>query len=323
MPSTFIDRFFGRAGFTTRTVRYDNTLRIPALVGAEVAGAKGDLDGWRAAYAACADADERHRAIWLIAEPNFPSALIKRWVERDRRDPVLQLVYAARMCSEGWEVRGAQRAEEVSAESFQVFHAHMEEALASWRFATEALPDHPTGWAGQMTAARVFSRPELIDGLYREGIERCGDTMVLHQGYLMALTPRWGGSAERMWAFARGTVRPKAQGSVTNALIAQAHFENMVEVSDIAAVTAPGVQAEIAAAARACWSPNFPGQSVGGLVAHNYFACALRVTNHADALMHFAHLDGRFQDDPWRYFRDRRIGDIKSGEREAMAAGLL
>lgn len=127
-----------------------------------------------------------------------------------------------------WRIRGAAYARHVGQERFERFRRVLETAAEPLLRAAELDPDDPVPWdLLQWHALGLDAGREELDHLWMELWSRDSHLVSGHLSRLQVLCPKWRGSPQELFTFARETVRFAAPGDPRGALVAIAHFENI------------------------------------------------------------------------------------------------
>jgi hypothetical protein len=230
-------------------------------------------------------------------------------LEADPEDDVARAVLADTLVRTGWGIRTGHRAKYVSASQFAQFFEYLRRAERLLIDATARTPQLQTAWEirvttarglelGQSEAQRRWSRLATLDPHNVNG-----QSQLLQQ-----LCPKWSGSWEAAFGFARERVAAAPDGALNGQLIVEAHIERCLDMSGAeqkAYLGGAEVLNEIRAAAeRSVFHPAYQ-RDYGWVRAENHFAGAFsRAGDLASAARLFASLGGRRTPDPWDYFGD-------------------
>ncbi|MEV0717071.1 hypothetical protein [Asanoa sp. NPDC050611] len=151
----------------------------------------------------------------------------------DPADSTAAAMLAERMITDAWEVRTAQRAVHVSAEQFTRFHAMLRETEELLVEATARQPADPALWTLRLITARGLQLGEAEARRRYAALAAVDPCPVTGQLLLLQqLCPKWGGSLEAMHAFAAESTMAAPEGAHTAQLVAEAHFEHLVELPE-------------------------------------------------------------------------------------------
>jgi hypothetical protein len=274
--------------------------RVLALV--EAAGS-GD---WPAVKAALApfDLGRDHQVLAELADLDGVQDWIGRAVEEDKEDrPTALLISGARHIAWGWEARTSARAVDVTQEQWRIFHERLRIAEEQLFEAAEARPDWITPWRRLLTSARgmslgrAVSETRLDAALRRDPLD-----LETHIEWVSQLQPRWGGEPGQALAFAREAFTRAPEGHRLGCVIAMAHIEDWVESDSKDCLDKPGIQAELAQAARHSILHPAYERRPGWQQDFNMFAMALALSaESAVAPRVFHELGGAYTPWPWKY----------------------
>ena len=124
-----------------------------------------------------------------------------------------------------WEVRGSGRAHEVADEAWPVFFERLREAEADLRQAIRLDDKDATPWAHLLVTGSALNMepPELLERL-KEARLRDPHGWIAPWQALNALSEKWSGSHDLMFAIARDASANEPAGSQLHALVADAHL---------------------------------------------------------------------------------------------------
>lgn len=235
-----------------------------------------------------------------------------------------QLLYAAGLVHAGWEIRSAKRARYVSQEQFAAFHDHLRRAEQILIDVTAREPEHSAAWRQRLVTARGL---ELGQSEARRRYQRNAAYHPDHIGcemqLLQQLCPKWGGSWEAAFGFARERAATAPEGSPSAVLVAEAHLEQWMDDKDARGrIRQPDVQSEIADAAhRSVLSPHYR-RDYAWVTAHSTFALAFSLGgNDAAAAPHYAALGDVYSEHPWGYVPEPAASFLAYRKAAAKAAG--
>jgi hypothetical protein len=303
-------------------IEFDPLVQFPemgAIRSAVLAGAWEPvaryIDSWRGT-----DPQRATFAAWTVSETDGAEALVAK-------QPSTQLtrtITALLRIQEAWQIRGSGRASTVSEQQWKGFRTKL---VAAERELTELAATDPRD---ELVAGfRLISGRGLSVGLseaqrrYARLAAISPDNIGAQSAHLQTLAPKWAGSTELMFEFARSAVKEGTPGSSAGRLVALAHYEHWLDLADEGGpyVSADEVQAELVAAADASvFHPDYePG--LRWISDHSYFACLHAIGGRHDlARRHFQVLDGVADLDAWQYFADPRAEHDADRDR-ALAQG--
>lgn len=199
----------------------------------------------------------------LCGELEGTEPFLRAVVARQPGEPVAASLLAATLIRTGWRIRTGYRAQHVSREQFDQFHAYLRQAERILIDVTARHPDYVTAWYLRVTSARGLQ-------LDQSEARRRYDQLAKHQPHhrpaqsslLQKLCPKWGGSWEATHGFALQCVRSAPPGSLNGVLVIEGHLEHALDSDDVGQagdyLRAPQVRQEIKEAAqRSVWHPEF------------------------------------------------------------------
>jgi hypothetical protein len=262
--------------------------------------------------------------IWQVDDESQIRPLVQQRVDADPDDSVAAAVLGRLMIHDAWQVRTGARAKNVSRDQFRTFHEMLRTAE---RMLIDAAAHQPTDcsiWACRLITARGL---ELGQSEARRRYDRLAEQDPHHlpgqELMLQQLCPKWGGTYDDMHGFARDVALAAPEGALNASLIAQAHFEHLLDLNswEIARYATAEVKEEVRmAAARSVLHPGFR-PTYGWIDAASRFALIFSMfDDHAAAAPHFQALGNRVSRNVWGYFDDPVAMFVES-RRKALAAG--
>lgn len=283
---------------------FDPTVHHPEL--GELSRAVGADDwGTVASYAErWRDADPARLTIaaWTISD--HPRA--EDFLARRAGDPLGDALRAHLRVKRAWDARTRRLAKDVSPEQWRRFRALLVEAEQVLVDLAAADPGDALVASLRLTTARGLSlgRAEA-ERRYARLATVSPHHVPGQSAQLQTLAPKWTGSTEVMFAFARSCTETGA-GTSAGRLVAEAQREHWLDLDDAegtAFLRQPEAHEELRAAAMASvFHPDYrPG--LNGVLDHSLFAMLHATAGRPqDAAVHFRALDGRADLDAWRYF---------------------
>ncbi|MEU9004607.1 hypothetical protein [Streptomyces sp. NPDC048551] len=309
----------------------DPTEHFPALAALRSAVRLKDAAAVAAAYEALPDEDDRALACWTVAKTPDAEAFLRDHTGRHPGDPLFATLLATALVHRGWEIRSAARAQHVSRQQFDSFHAHLRRAEVLLIDVCAAHPDFGAAWSLRLTTARGL---ELGQGEAMRRYERLTEHHPHHFSgqaqLLQQLCPKWGGGWEEAQGFARVCARAAPEGSPNGALVAEVQMERYLELCQdhgkSAAETylrAPEQHTALQeAAARSVLHPAARPDAFRTVNAHNDFAAVHSAAGrHAEAAPHFRALGDRACDYPWGYLNGDHAAAFARHRKTALAKG--
>ncbi|MFJ8765958.1 hypothetical protein [Streptomyces clavifer] len=295
---------------------FDPCVNIPSLADLRAAVRDNDWARTEAYFDFLDDESDRAIASGLFHDLGSSERFLERAVAENPGSPLARTLLAVRYVYVGWDIRSSYRAEHVSRDQFQEFHAWLRRAEGLLIDVCAEYPTYALAWAARLNTARGL---ELGGSEVRRRYERLAEHHPHHiyaqTSLLQQLCPKWGGSWEEAFEFARGCLRSAPAGSPAGRLVAEAHLERWLDDSGDNHSTylrSAEVRDEIMAAADASvkhpdYRPGF--HWVGD---HNDFAGALSLGgHHREAAPFFRTLGDRATESPWGYAGDKRVQFLK------------
>ncbi|MCF3133234.1 hypothetical protein IPZ69_23375 [Streptomyces olivochromogenes] len=224
-------------------------------------------------------------------------------------DPLPRTLLAERYIRIGWKIRSGARAEYVSRDQFDQFHAWLRKAEHLLIEVCAEQPAYGPAWIPRLLTARGL---ELGQSEARRRYDRLSahhpHQLRAQSQLLQQLSPKWSGSFEAMHDFAQECVSAASDGSPAGILIAEAHIEHWGQLSDVAGteyLRNVSVRNELRHAAEVSVLHTDSRPDWHRLAGHSTFALAFSLGGHLkDAAPHFAALGNTASESQWRYLGD-------------------
>lgn len=156
------------------------------------------------------------------------TAEIGGWVPDDAGDPLAQAVLGADGIKRGWQVRTGKQAQHVSQDQFGEFHRLLRIAEEHLYASVELDASSVTPWRSLLRSGIGLQVGlEVQERRFEAALERCPGHLGAHRLMLQQLCRKWGGSHERMRAFAAEAMRGP-HGDVLGELVPAAYYENWI-----------------------------------------------------------------------------------------------
>ncbi|MFV2195062.1 hypothetical protein [Nocardiopsis sp. LOL_012] len=194
---------------------------LPAL-------AAGDLAAGLALLRASVDDPAlRSVRVEVLSDAALPRIEALAGLAADGDADVLLWLGSARVRA-AWEIRGASRARYVGEERFRRFWAALEGAAEPLMLAARLRPEDPEPWNCLQWFGLGMQLPrEDLDRMWMELCSRDSQHVSGHFSRTQVLCPKWQGSHEELFRFARDTVAMAGPGDPRLGVLAVAHFENL------------------------------------------------------------------------------------------------
>ncbi|MFK0257003.1 hypothetical protein [Streptomyces sp. NPDC090445] len=315
-----LKRWIGRSG-----VQMEKDYGDPAVTRIREAAQAGDWAGVRDGLGAFPESGDRTWMLWTVGE----AAGVEKWIheamaaEPDSALP--RLVAGARYVNWGWEARTGARAKDVSREQFETFHERLRKA-ETWLYeAAEREPDWTTPWyALQVTGRGLEVGPDVARRRFEATVRRSPHHLGAHQQYLQQVCEKWGGSHERMHAFAREAMLGAPEGSLLGQLVAVAHIEHWLSLAsgpDSHYIQRSDVIGSLREAAeRSVLHPDF-AQGKGRVQVCNTFAMAFSLAGETAAARRcFEATERTATEFPWYYINGANPAEAYRNYRSTVGA---
>ncbi|MGR6321446.1 hypothetical protein Q2K19_18515 [Micromonospora soli] len=240
-------------------------------------------------------------------------------------DTLAPTLLAAHLIRVGWDIRTGARAQYVSREQFEQFHAYLRQAEQLLIDVCARDPGNAAAWQLRLRAARGL---ELGQAEARRRYDRLSRAFPHHvsaqQSLLQQFCPKWSGTWDKAFAFARECMAAAPEGAHNAVVLAEAHLERWTD-GDSSAERAryrkdPQFKRDIwEAAQRSVLHPRFEHRH-GWVSVRSMFALMLCVAEFWDAaIAQFTALGHLASEYPWSY-----LGGVEGLEKfrgEAYAKG--
>jgi len=206
--------------------------------------------------------DERQYLIRIGSDESELEGFLRGVLEADPGDAAAATMLGHHLIGVGWKIRTGARAEHVGAEQFASFHAWLRRAEQVLIDAAARHPAEREVWVARLMSARGLQlglaetrrRYDRLRALDPHNFQ--GQTQ-----FLQSMCPKWSGSWELLHAWAREEMVAAPAGSLSGALVAEAHIEHAIELPDgerEAYLADPRVRGELHEAAHhSVWNPRF------------------------------------------------------------------
>lgn len=276
----------------------------PELETLEQAARRGDWPEARSLLEAVTDPDDRWFAVQAVLSTAGPA---EDWLASatagDDAPELARVALASWQTSHGWSIRTGARANKVSRDQFDQFHAWLRKAELLLIEATAVDPQDQLAWTARLLTARGLS---LGGAEARRRYDRLARINPHHYGaqrqLVQQLCPKWTGTWEELHAFATACHREAEPGALSHAVVPHAHWEHALDFKGderAAYLRGSAVLDELTAASASLRDGAGPrGYSAAN--AHAFFAaCFARAARWRDARPHFAAMTDRVSLAPW------------------------
>lgn len=304
---------------------FDAAAAYPQVAAARGALAAGDWPALRALV----DAQDAHgRTVLVGAVGDTPDAepLLRKALAEQPDDPVAAATLGAHLIRAGWRIRTASRAQDVSREQFVQFFDHLRRAEQILIEATARHPQDAAAWTQRVTSARGL---QLGQAEARRRYDRLAAAHPHHlpaQGSLLQqFCPKWSGSWEKAYTFARECADAAPAGAPNAVLVVEVHLGQAFDHGTLSAARAflRGQQVRAAihdAAQRSIWHREFR-HGWGWVQVRSTFALAFCLMQEwTPAAQQFAALGHLGDESMFGYFGDS-VAQFQRFREKAYAKG--
>ncbi|MEH1011815.1 hypothetical protein V6U90_01630 [Micromonospora sp. CPCC 206060] len=259
------------------------------------------------------DGPGRTILVQLAGEVKGIEPFLRSVLAAEPAEPLAATLLASYLIITGWEIRSGARARHVSREQFAAFHDHLRRAERILIDVTARHPGYVPAWTLRIADARGLE-------LGQSEARRRYDQLVRHEPHhlpaqaslLQQFCPKWSGTWEKAFAFARECTLAAPAGAPNGVLIADVYLERWLDSdsdTDLAERTAnrrdEATLREIwDAAQRSVLHPQFR-HTPGWVSVRNTFAAMFCLLDqYAAAVAQFEALGPLASERPWAYFGD-------------------
>lgn len=217
----------------------------------------------------------------------------------------LATLRAHQLVHQAWEARSSRRASEVDDTAWDTFRAKLVEAERILVQVIAQAADAADAWALRLTTSRGLS---LGLGESERRFDRFAALAPHHlpgrKAWLQELAPKWHGSWERMFAFARDEAKHAADGSLAHSLIVDAHLERWAAEGPRVLTSTEVVAEVIESATRSVLHPT-SARGFLWLQAHSDLALFFSLADlPGHARVHFTAISDHAVEGTWSYLED-------------------
>lgn len=307
-------------------ITFDEAVAYPEASPLCAALTTGD---WAAVHALVDPLDWHGRGVLIPIAGGVPGIEpFLRWVITNHPgDSLAPTLLAAHLIDVGWGIRSGARAQHVSREQFDQFHAHLRQAEQLLIEVCAREPGNAAAWQLRLRSARGL---ELGQAEARRRYDRLSRHVPHHvtaqRSLLQQFCPKWSGSWDKAFAFARECMVAAPEGAHNAVVLAEAHLERWSDADTTAERNHyrqdPQFKRDIwEAAQRSVLHPRFAHRP-GWVSVRSMFALMLCVAEFWDAAVaQFAALGHLASDFPWSYVGG--MDGLLKFRAEAYAKGVL
>jgi hypothetical protein len=245
-------------------------------------------------------------AVTMVGSLARSERFLQRVVDSERDSSLARTLLGARLIELAWKARSAHFARYVSAAQWEVFYDYLRRAERLLSDATAIDPGNASAWTMRLTTCRGLGLG-IDEGhrRYERVAEHCDSPYGAQMQMIQQLSPKWSGTLDRMHAFARECLNTATPGSLSGAVVADAHVEHAFTYDYLNEIEEYLVRREVhdelhAAAAATVLHPDHQPE-FGSVDAHSFFAYAFYHGGHyQSATPHFTALSNRVSLYPWQ-----------------------
>ena len=161
---------------------------------------------------------EKLRAVHSL-RPTFDT-----WCASSPRSSDAHLIRGTMLIHFAWEARGSGWASTVTPEGWKLFGERLEKARQELELAARLEPKDPYAPANLVVVGMALDLgPEKLDEYFEKAVKADPRCMPAYLNRIGALEPRWGGTNEAMFAFARKCVTDHPDEPIVATVIVTAH----------------------------------------------------------------------------------------------------
>ncbi|WP_155369892.1 hypothetical protein [Catellatospora vulcania] len=295
---------------------FDRAAAFPEVQAVQAWCRQGDWDAVARHFAQLPTADAVYFTVRAVGELPGVMTFVGEVAQAQPSAVLPKLLLAARAAALAWDARTTARAAHVSREQFDEMHEHLRYGEERLLEVTAREPGNGAAWALRITNARGLQLGQAEARRRYDRLAKHHPHMYFAQAQLLQqLCPKWSGSWDAAFGFARRCAAAAPEGSLSGALIPELHAEYWLSLRGgerDAYLRRPEVQREVAEAAlRSVLHPAFR-PTYGWVGAHSHFAWAFSLAgDHRRAAVHFRALGGLADRYPWAYGGDAEQQYVK------------
>ncbi len=128
-------------------------------------------------------------------------ALMDEWIAAYPESHQPYLIRASYFHKQGWVSRGSKWAKDTSEEQFEGMRNYFLKAIKDIERSFEIRPGHVVSYSLLINVYKSLGRPEDVGRIVDKALSEAPSSFEVRSSYLLAITPRWGGSYEEMDQF--------------------------------------------------------------------------------------------------------------------------
>jgi len=169
----------------------------------------------------------------VVASTTQAEVLLHRTVTERPDDLLARTLLEQRRVVQGWDIRSGYRAEHVSSDQFEQFHAYLRKAEQALIELCAIAPERAHAWYVRLMTSRGL---QLGLSETRRRYDRLAEHHPHHAAaqrqLLQRLLPKWGGTWDDAFTFARSRATDAPPHSSSRALAVQVHFEKWLDLGE-------------------------------------------------------------------------------------------
>ena len=271
---------------------------------------------WRQAEAilnSTPDWDLRDFFVTAAAEWDGRPEWLDEWCGASAASRFPWLVRGVHSINWAWQARGSGTGNTVSAEGAASFVSRLETAEQDLRKAAEIDPLDPTPWSRLITVAQGLGRDlSARRDFFAEATRRDPLNVNAHIRLMIALSWKWGGSHDEMFAVARDATARAPEGHALHVVLVEAHIERCLaygmegqsESFEVYLRTDEAVRDIETAWARSIGSPRWRPTATAVRRRNTFAFCFWRLRQAERARKELRSTRGIVTQSPWAFFGD-------------------
>lgn len=295
MPLPNLSALLGKSSF------HDQVYHYPDLAPLRTALRAKDWSAVVAFFDHLPEHDDPTVATYMVGETRGVEKFLRTAGGGPAASTLAGSLLGARLVTMAWDARGAGGVKQTSNRQFREFHKILLQAEQVLSEVTAENPADVAAWSSRLRTARGLSMGlDEANRRYERAAKARANPFTAQLSHVQQLCPKWGGSLERMHAFARACADNAPAGAFNATAVAEAHLEHAYHEGTFQYLRQPAVLAEIQdAAARSVGHPD-RRQVHGWVQAESTFAYVLwHAGDRAGAAARMAVLGNRVTDYPW------------------------
>lgn len=146
------------------------------------------------------DLFDAYRAFYV--KGTYYEALLNEWIKSQPNNYQPYLARASYFYNLGWESRGHKWAGETSNEQMEGMKRYFSKASKDIEQVLKIKADHVVSYYFLINIYKAVGGHDEVTAIVSKALEKCPTSFIIRSAYLLAITPRWGGTYEEMDQFA-------------------------------------------------------------------------------------------------------------------------